>query len=235
MSHTIYVGKVSKKKNSTYQPTLSVSFDVLLKTPTSLHTPTFTISADSFDYNYLKWGDRYYFITDVVSRNNDLWEVSAIVDVLATFKDDILASTQYVCYSSEKTSDWLADTRIPLLQSTQTSVSTSLTGILSTIGCYILTVVGVNSCTSYAIQSEATLSQIMADLQTWEDNLKLLANSKIVTQAPSYQTISPSDPSTDDRDVCFTALTHTISNAINAMTTTAAQVQNSMAKMEQML
>ena len=33
MAHTIYAGNVSKRKNSTWQPTLTASFDVLLKTP----------------------------------------------------------------------------------------------------------------------------------------------------------------------------------------------------------
>ena len=126
MAHTIYAGKIAKRKNSTLQPTLNSSFDVLLKTPTSLHTPTFTINAASFDYNYLKWGDRYYFVTDVTSRNNNLWEVSAVVDVLATFKADILASTQFVSYSSHNTSAWLADTRIPVLRNCKVSSNTSL-------------------------------------------------------------------------------------------------------------
>ena len=125
MSHTIYAGKIAKRKNSTLQPALSASFDVLLKTPTSLHTPTFTINATSFDYNYLKWGDRYYFVTDVVSRNNSLWEVSAVCDVLATYKADILASTQFVCYSSHNSNTWLPDTRIPLVKATKTARETA--------------------------------------------------------------------------------------------------------------
>lgn len=167
MAHTIYVGKISKRKNSTLQPSLTDSFDVLLKTPTSLHSPTFTISAATFDYNYIKWGDRYYFATDVTSRNNNLWEVSAIIDVLATFKSDILASTQFVCYSSHVGTAWLADTRIPVLKSTVAAKNTAATGILSRIGCYILSAVGKDRCYTYMIPGEGTLGSILSTIADW--------------------------------------------------------------------
>ena len=170
MAHTIYAGKIAKRKNSTLQPTLSSSFDVLLKTPTSLHTPTFTISAASFDYNYLKWGDRYYFVTDVVSKNNNLWEVSAVCDVLATFKADILASTQFVCYSSHNSNTWLPDTRIPLVKATTTSRSTaSLSGLFNVNGFYVLNVVGKEGCVAYAMDLN-TLKALLADVSDWQDD-----------------------------------------------------------------
>ena len=208
MSHTIYVGKIAKRKNSTYQPTLSTSYDVLLKSPTSLHTPTFTISAASFDYNYIKWGDRYYFVTDIVSRNNNLWEVSAVCDVLATFKADILASTQFVSYSSEKTSDWLADMRIPLLQSTDTNTETALTGILSTIGTYVLTVVGESGCSTYYTQNEALLTTLLNAISTWETSGITSALSQIATISPSYErtnyrVVPAGDSLTDCMQVLF--------------------------------
>lgn len=168
MAHRIYAGKVSKRRNSTLQPTLSTSFDVLLKTPTSLHTPTFTINASAFDFNYLKWDDRYYFVTDVVARNNNLWDVSAVIDVLATYKADILASTQYVSYSSEQGNAWLADTRIPVLRSTLASKNTTPTGVLSRIGCYVLSVVGKSSAATYVFQDDSTIKGIIDEIDTWE-------------------------------------------------------------------
>ena len=170
MSHTIYVGKVNKRRNSTLQPTLTSSFDVLLKSPTSLHSPTFTISAATFDYNYIKWDDRYYFVTDVVSKNNSLWEVSAIIDVLATFKTDILASTQYVAYSSTQGNAWLVDTRLPVLRSTTASKNTSNTGILSRIGCYILSVVGKNSAATYMFYTDSNIKSIISEISDWQND-----------------------------------------------------------------
>ena len=184
MSHTIYVGKIAKRRNSTLQPTLNTSFDVLLKTPTSLHTPTFTISAASFDYNYLKWGDRYYFVTDVVSRNNNLWEVSAVCDVLATFKADILASTQFVSYSSYNPSVWLPDTRIPLLNSTDINVANSGISILDPDGTYILGVVGYDSAVLWDV-SLTNLKNLMGQISQWQQAFE----GEIASASVGYNTV----------------------------------------------
>lgn len=228
MSHTIYAAKIAKRRNSTLQPTLTTSFDVLLKTPTSLHTPTFTINAASFDYNYLKWGDRYYFVTDVTSRNNSLWEVSAVCDVLATFKTDILASTQFVSYSSENTSTWLADTRIPLLQSTNTDYRTTLTGILSTIGTYILTVVGENGSVIYATQNRADLDALISAISTWEITGITDALSNISFSTPSYERANYRViPSGADNPTCFQYLIDTIVQALEELGHTASNVMDS--------
>lgn len=171
MAHTIYAGNVSKRKNSTLQPTLTASFDVLLKTPTSLHTPTFTINASSFDYNYLKWGNRYYFVTDVVSRNNNLWDVSAVVDVLATYKAEILASTQFVSYSSVQGNAWLADTRIPLLKNaTVSQASTTMNFLFNETGFYVLSTVGKTGCDLWAIDA-THLSALLDRVNDWSDDL----------------------------------------------------------------
>ena len=171
MSHTIYVGKIAKRRNSTYQPTLNTSFDVLLKSPTSLHTPTFTINAASFDYNYIKWGDRYYFVTDVVSRNNSLWEVSAVCDVLATYKADIIASTQFVSYSSQSGGAWLADTRIPILKdATVATASSTMNFLFNTTGFYVLSTIGKNGCDLWAID-RSRLGVLLDRVNDWSDDL----------------------------------------------------------------
>jgi hypothetical protein len=181
MAHTIYAGKVNKRRNSTFQPSLSDSFNVLLKTPTSLHAPTFTINASAFDFNYLKWDDRYYFVTDIVARNNNLWDVSAVIDVLATYKFDILSSTQYVSYSSVSGGVWLPDTRIPLVKNPTTrTAQTSITPLSST-GTYILSVVGKNGVASYVI-SPADLILLINDLQIWIDQLQDAAAAIITGQ-----------------------------------------------------
>lgn len=185
MAHTIYAGKVSKRKNSTLQPTLNASFDVLLKTPTSLHTPTFTISAASFDYNYLKWGDRYYFVTDVVSRNNNLWDVSAVCDVLATYKADILASTQYVAYSSNASSNWLADTRIPLLKNATVSKAASTLNFLFTAGgFYVLSAIGDGDGCQTWITDIANIKKMINNISQWKDTVGNTIKSALPYASP---------------------------------------------------
>lgn len=189
MSHTIYCGKIAKRRNSTLQPTLTGSYDVLLKSPTSLHTPTFTISAGSFDYNYLKWDDRYYFVTDVVSKNNSLWEVSAVCDVLATFKADILASTQFVSYSSASGGTWLPDTRIPLLKSGSVQKNASSMNFLFTAGgFYVLSVIGDSGCKVWATDI-TNIRALVNNISQWTDSLinTIVSNLPHVTPTTEVQ------------------------------------------------
>lgn len=168
MAHTIYAGVVSKRRNSTLVPSLSTAFNVVLKTPTSLHTPTFTINAATFPYNYLKWDDRYYFVTDVTSLHYGLFEVSAVVDVLATYRSQILASTQFVSYSSLHGAEWLPDTRIPITKNAIIAKRTANLDFASTTGAYVLSVVGQTGVDTYTVSRNA-IASIIADLQDWCD------------------------------------------------------------------
>lgn len=164
-------GTFAKRRNSTKQPSsLPDQRTVKLKETTSYGVPTFIITGDNFNYNYAMWGNRYYFITDVRSLHNNLSEVDCVVDVLATYKSDILASTQFVSYSSQSGDSWLADTRIPVLKSTQASKNVSNVSVLSTIGCYILSVVGKKSAASYVFQSDGTIKDIIQEISNWNDD-----------------------------------------------------------------
>lgn len=170
MSHTITFGNVNKRRNSTLQPSLSASYDVLLKTPTSLNEPTFTLSASGFNYNYFKWDNRYYYVTSIIYRNNGLVEVSGRIDPLATFKDNILATTAYVVY------DTSANTEIPDKRLTTKTVATTSMNTGSEIfptsktGCYILTVNGVNGTASY-LMSKSELTSLLSDLVNTIDDV----------------------------------------------------------------
>lgn len=170
MSHTIYAGNVSKRKNSTLQPSLSASFDVLLKTPTSLHTPTFTISAASFPYNYLKWGERYYFVTDVVAQNNNLWNVSAVVDVLATYKSEILSTNAYVLYDSVANTE-IPDNRLPMKTANSVQTATVACPFVPDSGTYILSLTGSNGTTGVYKADGSQLAQLIDDITDVRDNL----------------------------------------------------------------
>ena len=167
---TIYFGSVSKRKNSTLQPTLSSSYDCIIKQPCSIDNPTFVIQDSNFNmaFNYAKWDNTYYFIDSIVSVRNDIWEVSCVIDVLATYKTEILASTQYVCYSSIAGNTWLADTRIPVLKSTTVSKATASMGIFNTNGFYVLSVVGKTGCETFCV-NKSTLTGLISEIQNWQD------------------------------------------------------------------
>ena len=119
-------GTFSKRRNSTKQPTsLSDTRTVTLKETTSQDRPTFIVTGNNFNYNYCSWDGKYYFIEDIESLRNNEIAVHCVLDPLATYKAEIIASTQFVCYSSQAGNAWLADTRIPVLKSTIVSKATA--------------------------------------------------------------------------------------------------------------
>lgn len=67
-------------------------FEGSLREQSSIINPTITIQAENlsaFNYMYIAEFDRYYFITDITSVRNGLWRISAKVDVLMSFSDQI--------------------------------------------------------------------------------------------------------------------------------------------------
>lgn len=86
----------SKAINSTKQPSGGQTISVDLKEPTSVLSPTFKISGFNTSWNYIQWGNRYYFVDDIVILTNNIAEYYCSVDVLATYKAVIGSSSQYV-------------------------------------------------------------------------------------------------------------------------------------------
>ena len=220
---TVSFGTFSKRKNSTKQPvSLSDQRTVALKEGCSQDRPVFICTGNNFDYNYCMWEGKYYFIEETISLRNNEIEIRCIMDPLATYKTEILASTQFVSYSSLHGDNWLADDRIPLKASTAVSANSALTGVLSNIGCYILTVTGVDSVTSYMYTSEATLAGIFQDLATWRDQVQQVTQAV----AHSYQgnsTGTASDAgsaSSDDNEGIGVSISNTIANLGNGIAST---------------
>lgn len=169
MALTVYFKKESKKRNSTKQATFTTSINVVLKDATSIDNPVFLIEAASFDYNLAKWDNRYYFIDNIVSVRYNLWEVTCILDVLATYKADILASTQFVSYSSHNPSIWLPDTRIPIRADVATSQSRATVSMLSKTGFLVFSAVGEKGCFSY-ILNDSGVKMILDQITQWGDD-----------------------------------------------------------------
>lgn len=160
----------SKRKNSTKQPTGSGdSYDVSLKSGTSLLSPTLLLNiASRPSYNYLSFEGRYYFVTDIVSVRNNLWEISCSVDALATWKTDIGSTSVDILYATGGRSD-IVDARIPVTD--DVSVSSSLSGITgdftgftsSTMGIAIISVTGSGSFGNYLI-SAGDVAQLLKNV-----------------------------------------------------------------------
>lgn len=97
----------SKRKNSTKRPTgQGTSVPCLLKSNTTFQNPVFKLKLpldNALQYNYMKWADHYYFINSTVSLNNDMVEISASEDVLATYRTEIGNYTCFIERSAKKT------------------------------------------------------------------------------------------------------------------------------------
>lgn len=89
----------SKRKNSTKRPAgQGTTVPCLLKSNTTFQNPAFKLKLtldSALQFNYLKWADHYYFINSTVSLNNDMVEISASEDVLATYRTEI---SNYTCF-----------------------------------------------------------------------------------------------------------------------------------------
>lgn len=103
----------SKRKNSTKRPTgqPDATKTVTLKEKCSTSYPSFFL-ADAEIYSYLQWGDAYYFIDKVSFDINGAQYINCSIDVLATWKDQILNMSAFVKYSTSNYNLELSDNRI---------------------------------------------------------------------------------------------------------------------------
>lgn len=90
-----------------------VTSDVLLKDDVSILKPVFKVkdvrSIITYNYLYCPELQRYYFIDDIVSIHNNLWEISCHVDVLETYKNGILAQSAVIKRQQKKYNLYLND------------------------------------------------------------------------------------------------------------------------------
>lgn len=171
---TLDFGIVSKKRNSTYIPTseLTETINAVLKDGCSDHNPVFLLSNGDnvFSYNYVKWDNWYYFVDDVVRERNQLVSVHCSLDVLATYKSDILNTTAFVSYSSVSGGTWLPDTRIPMLNNVSVAVSSYSLPFFGSYDlgsvAFYLTVIGKGGgCTTW-MMSYSTLLALLNNIST---------------------------------------------------------------------
>lgn len=139
----------SKKMNSTAQPSGSgTQISVVLKENTSVLNPHFLVHNYSFAHNYVKWGSRYYFVDDIISISHGMAEYVCRTDVLATYKSDIGASSQYVLRSASNSDPYVQDNLYPAKASVivENTLLSNL-GFTSTtgLGTYILGVLSEES------------------------------------------------------------------------------------------
>lgn len=103
-----------KMNNSTKRPKTEntyIEYDGWFKEATSINTPVMQIDISprttplDFIYCYVVELNKFYFIQDIVSRTNIIWDYYLVEDCLATWRDRILNTSQYVLRSLMKKTD----------------------------------------------------------------------------------------------------------------------------------
>lgn len=178
LSVTLYEFK--KRENSTKRPDSTVTqktHNAVLKMPTSLLRPEITfdfgLKGNPSYYNYARISDlggRYYFITDWTVAEGHLWTAHMEVDVLASWKESIGASTQYVIRSSAAFDGAIVDTLYPTKQGVTVKNSTTQNPFKTKFedGRYVLGIVNADTngvgANHYYVLTQAQLNALSAYL-----------------------------------------------------------------------
>lgn len=77
-----------------------------------------------FNYCYCPNFDRYFYIDDVTFTRSRFVQLACTCDVLMSFKDDILRSTQLVTRQEYKQQRYIPDTSLPIHAAVKTQITT---------------------------------------------------------------------------------------------------------------
>lgn len=188
MSITVGFTSASKRENSTKQLTMSASHECTFKNGCSMLNPTLLLELETStfpNYTAFKIENRYYNITDVRSVRNNLFEVSGEVDVLATYKANILATTAYVIYDSTNNTE-LPDNRLPMKTSKSVDVATAACPFVPDGGCFILSLTGSHGTTGVYKVSENQLGALIDDISEIWDNFFNYPDAPDKPDVPDY-------------------------------------------------
>lgn len=171
----------SKRENSTKRPAQETFtfYDGVFKLQSGILSPTLLLTLQGADgrplnpvnwnYAYIPEFKRYYYVKEWLT-NNGQWAVFLAVDVMATYKDFIGTSTQYVLRAASAHDGRVVDTRYPALNYVTTSKVFESSGMSATDGSYILGVingtVGRTGSVSYYVMNSSEIAYIMNWLLT---------------------------------------------------------------------
>lgn len=106
----------AKRTNSTKRPSGGQDFGIDLKAPCNIIDPEIKMATQSdptgYNYCYLPTFSRYYWVKNW-TYSVGLWNASLTVDTLASYRDEIGYSTEYVVRSSAKFDPKIADNLYP--------------------------------------------------------------------------------------------------------------------------
>lgn len=134
MQATFY--QFAKRTNSTKRPSGGQEFGIDLKAPCNIIDPEIKIATQSdptgYNYCYLPTFSRYYWVKNWTYVGG-LWVASLTVDTLASYRDQIGYSTEYVVRSSAKYNGTISDGLYPATAEVRSVTSAFQGGFFETI------------------------------------------------------------------------------------------------------
>lgn len=176
MAFTVNFYSIAKRDNSTLVPSNPIeTAQCVLKDGASLLDPVLLLEHSGAPYfSHFAFEGRYYKVTDIRSVRNNLWELAGTVDVLASWKSNIVATSAFVAYDTTANTE-ITDKRISTKTTTsrQESVSTDAYEILThsyNQMAAIINVVGADACVTYAT-TLTNAKGLMDTVETWAYDL----------------------------------------------------------------
>lgn len=213
MAFEVYLGYTSKRINSTSQPSIDGwdTYNAVFKNAKDIDNPTLELympgKQDYPQYNamYIPVVNSWYWIRSIVSVRTDVWQVTGVMDVLATYRADILSTNAYILYGFNRdagASDIrLRDDRQNVSQVPQVrTAEIDITGDALSIdaGCFILSAVGANGGVNVwmipRVAMKALINNIGADITDAiadldETEILKFFTSKALTQGSAISAI----------------------------------------------
>lgn len=139
----------AKMRNSTKRPGGGVATPVEIKSTTSILTPSIILKLDGnpqkYNYCYIADFERYYYISNWAWVNG-LWQADLQEDYLATWRDNIGASTQYITRASAEYNLAILDNMYPTVGAAQTDTTTAESPFVSSLrqGWYVVGIINAD-------------------------------------------------------------------------------------------
>lgn len=173
MKATFYV--FPKRTNSTKRPSSGTDYNIEVKAPCNIINPEIKIAsnANPTGYNYCcipTWG-RYYWVKNW-TYSNSLWTASLVVDALASYRDQIGSSTEYVVRSSAQYDSSISDSLYPAKATVQSVTNAFQGGFAETIseGFFVIGFIAKNpnsiGAVTYVVMSPGNAKKLSSKLLT---------------------------------------------------------------------
>lgn len=192
MAITVNFYSFAKRDNSTAVPTsasLMNSYDCNLKDGTSLLDPVLVLEYAGIPYwSHFSMEGRFYKITDIRSIRQTIIEVSGTVDVLATWKDEIMASSAFVAYDSSANTE-MVDSRVSMKSTPTITVATNDNWVYLGKGiCVILNVISAENLYS---ASPGSQNGVITFAMDYQDARSILSGYKAWADITTPPPVSP--------------------------------------------